>query len=37
MKHPIEASITVGEPNWSPLELVLPTCELENYVVVLLM
>ena len=37
MKHPIEASITVGEPNWSPLELVLPAREPEDYVVVLLM
>jgi len=31
MTLPIEASITVGEPNWVPLELVLPACELENF------
>jgi hypothetical protein len=37
MTHPIKAAITVGEPNWTPLELLLPACELENYVVVLLM
>ena len=24
MTHPIKAAITVGEPNWTPLELVLP-------------
>ena len=37
MTDPIKAAITVNEPNWAPLELVLPACELENYVVVLLM
>ncbi len=31
MTHPIKAAITVGDPNWTPLELVLPTCELENF------
>jgi hypothetical protein len=31
MTHPIRAAITVGEPNWAPLELVLPACELENF------
>ena len=31
MTHLIKAAITVGEPNWTPLELVLPTCELENF------
>ena len=31
MNHPIEAAITVGEPNWTPLEQVLPACELENF------
>ena len=31
MTHPIKAAITVGEPNWTPLELVLPTSELENF------
>jgi hypothetical protein len=25
------APITVGEPNWAPLELVLPAWELENF------
>lgn len=30
MTLPIEASITVGEPNWAPLELILTACELEN-------
>jgi len=37
MTLPIKAAITVGEPNWTPLELVIPACELEDYVVVLLM
>ena len=37
MTLPIKAAITVGEPNWTPLELLLPASELENYVVVLLM
>ena len=23
--------VTVGEPNWTPLELLLPACELENF------
>lgn len=23
--------ITVGDPNWAPLEAVLPACELENF------
>jgi hypothetical protein len=27
----VRASITVGEPNWAPLELVLPAWELENF------
>ena len=31
MTHPIEAAITVNEPNWTPLELVVPACELENF------
>jgi hypothetical protein len=31
MTHPIEFAITVGEPNWAPLELLLPACELENF------
>ena len=31
MTRPIEAAITVGEPNWTPLELHIPPCELENF------
>jgi hypothetical protein len=31
MMHPIKAAITVGEPNWAPLELVLPARELEDF------
>jgi hypothetical protein len=31
MTGPFQAQITVGEPNWAPLELVLPVRELENY------
>ena len=31
MTHLIEAAITVGEPNWTPLELAVPACELENF------
>ena len=31
MNHPIEAAITVGEPNWTPLETVVPASELENF------
>ena len=31
MTTPFQAQITVGEPNWAPLELVLPVGELENY------
>ena len=31
MTLPIEASITVGEPNWTPLELVFPAGELEDF------
>jgi hypothetical protein len=37
MTHPTKAEITVGEPNWTPLELLLPVCELENYVVLVVM
>ena len=37
MTHLIKAAITVGEPNWTPLELLLPACELENYVVLVVM
>lgn len=28
---PIRVPITVGEPNWTPLELVVPACELEDF------
>ena len=31
MTDPIKAAITVNEPNWTPLELVVPACELENF------
>jgi hypothetical protein len=31
MTHPIEVAITVGEPNWTPLESVVPASELENF------
>ena len=31
MTDPIKAAITVNEPNWTPLALVVPACELENF------
>ncbi len=31
MTAPFRTPITVGEPNWPPLERVLPASELENY------
>ena len=31
MTLPIQAAITVGEPNWTPLELAVPDCERENF------
>ena len=31
MTLPIEFAITVGEPNWTPLESVVPASELENF------
>lgn len=31
MTLPIQAPITVGEPNWAPLELAVPAWELENF------
>ena len=31
MTAPFRTPITVGEPNWTPLERVLPASELENY------
>ena len=34
MTHPIEVAITVGEPNWTPLESVVPASELENFMYV---
>jgi hypothetical protein len=26
-----QVAITVGEPNWTPLELAVPGCELQNF------
>lgn len=31
MTDPKQVAITVGEPNWAPLELVLPSRELEDF------
>ena len=31
MPTPIHVQITVGEPNWAPLEAVVPSKELENF------
>ncbi len=31
MTDPITVAITVGEPNWIPLELAVPACELQNF------
>ena len=31
MTLPIRAAVTVGEPNWTPLELAVSACELENF------
>jgi hypothetical protein len=31
MSDPIRVPITVGEPNWTPLELAVPACELEDF------
>ncbi len=31
MSNPIQVPITVGEPNWAPLELAVPVGELENF------
>jgi len=31
MTDPIPAAITVGEPNWTPLELAVPACEMESF------
>jgi hypothetical protein len=31
MTNPIQIPITVGEPNWAPLELAVPASELDNF------
>ena len=31
MTHPIKTAITVGDPNWAPLEFAVPARELENF------
>jgi hypothetical protein len=31
MTNPIHIPITVGEPNWAPLELAVPASELDNF------
>ena len=31
MSDPIKVPVTVGEPNWIPLELAVPACELEDF------
>lgn len=31
MKKRNQFAITVGQPNWTPLELAVPDCELENF------
>jgi hypothetical protein len=31
MTNPIQAPITVGEPNWAPIELAIPTREFEHF------
>ena len=31
MTLPIRAAVTVGEPNWTPLELAVSACDLENF------
>ena len=31
MSDPIKVPITVGEPNWIPLELAVPACELVDF------
>ena len=31
MTLPIRAAITVGEPNWTQLELAVSACEMENF------
>ena len=31
MTLPIRAAVTVGEPNWTPLELAVSACDLETF------
>ena len=31
MSDPIKVPVTVGEPNWIPLELAVPACELDDF------
>src|SRR6266700_4627458 len=31
MTHPNQAAVTVGEPNWAPLDRAVPAAELENF------
>jgi hypothetical protein len=34
MTNPIHIPMTVGEPNWAPLELTVPATDLENFMYV---
>ena len=31
MRDPSQVAVTVGEPNWAPLERAVPVAELENF------
>jgi hypothetical protein len=31
MTNPMQVAVTVGEPNWAPLERAVPATELENF------
>jgi hypothetical protein len=31
MSDPIQVPVSVGEPNWTPLEAVIPSAELQNF------
>ena len=31
MTKPVQVAVTVGEPNWAPLERAVPVTELENF------
>lgn len=31
MTNPMQVAVTVGEPNWTPLERAVPATELENF------